>query len=61
MRLVTKESRALSRAKSARRRTSKRGMVIESAEGIRFAYADTPIPRPQQPRSEEKPAQTSER
>jgi hypothetical protein len=53
MRLITKESKALSRSKSARRSTGKRGVVIESAEGIRFAYADTPLPRPAPREAEE--------
>lgn len=59
MRLVTKQSRALSRSTSVRRSTAKRGVVIESAEGIRFAYADTPVPNSQPARGEQKPARTA--
>jgi hypothetical protein len=46
MRLITKSSKSQSRgAKPAKRAASKRGgLNVNSAEGIRFAYASTPLP-----------------
>lgn len=57
-RLVTPETKDLSRAGQSRsRRSEKKGWVVESAEGVRFAYTDTPIPRGRQVESEhEKPS-----
>jgi hypothetical protein len=46
MRLISKSSKSESRgAKPAKRASSKRGLVVNSAEGVRFAYASTPLPR----------------
>lgn len=41
MRLVTKQSKILSRPVARRRVAARRGLVVESAEGFRFAHADT--------------------
>jgi hypothetical protein len=48
MRLVTKQSKTLSKPVVRRRATGRRGLVVDSAEGFRFAHADTYVgPRTQ--------------
>lgn len=45
MRLLTKQSKKVAgTGKAARRSTSKRGLIVESAEGVRFAYTSTRLP-----------------
>jgi hypothetical protein len=45
MRLITKQSKTLSRGQpTVRRAGQKRGIVITSAEGTRFVNATTPLP-----------------
>ncbi len=46
MRLITKSSKSQSRGITpVRRASSKRGLVVNSAEGVRFAYTSTPLPK----------------
>jgi len=44
MRLITKQSKAQSRTATVRRSSTKRGLVVNSAEGVRFAHTATPLP-----------------
>ena len=44
MRLITKRSKVLSRQTSFRRSSEKRGLIVSSAEGVRFAHTATPLP-----------------
>jgi hypothetical protein len=44
MRLITKRSKVLSRQTSVRRSSEKRGLIVSSAEGVRFAHTATPLP-----------------
>jgi hypothetical protein len=47
VRLITKSSKRQSRGAPPVRRTAskKGGLVVTSAEGLRFAYASTPVPK----------------
>lgn len=46
-RLLTPETKRISRTEEAKPRNPRRygGLVIKSADGIRFAHTDTPLPR----------------
>ena len=44
MRLITKKSKDLSRSGVVRRSNVKRGLVVESAEAVRFAHTAARLP-----------------
>lgn len=44
MRLITKESKSQSRTTTVKRSSGKRGLVVTSAEGVRFAHTAIPLP-----------------
>ncbi len=46
MRLITKESKKKSRSLVSSRTETWPGLIVESAEGTRFAYSKTPLPTP---------------